>query len=449
MILLPIGHEQESTRRLPGVTFGIMILCGLAFVATGFGGSRTESENLQAVQRAAEYWMQHPYLKLDPTLEKSVSGPVMRRDARDAFQEGMRTFAEKPEDAEMVRAEQAQLDTLRLAAQNATPDHPSYRWGLVPSWMSIVTLITHMFLHAGWLHILGNLFILYLAGPFIEDVWGRPVFAAFYGVSGIVAALTFALPHRGLTEPLVGASGAIAGVMGAFAVRYWATRLQFFYAVGLSLRGTFWAPAWLMLGVWFVQQLTLAGLTSGGSSETGGHVAYLSHIGGFTFGAAVAVAFRQWKVEERHLAPSIEARTNKVLVEHAEVRKALEIADAGNAEEAWTPLEAEARRQPENVDAVLALWSVAIQIEKARETALGGKGHAKEATDALRRALPAAGSSPSPALALKIARAAVELDPAVARAALKVALARPELDAEGRKAAEGLQARLAATSAAR
>src|SRR5207247_9669974 len=112
------------------------------------------------------------------------------------------------------------LERLSAKISDAAVTDPLQRWGLVPARIRPDALITHMFLHAGWLHLLGNLFILYLAGPYIEDVWGRPLFAGFYLVSGLVAALAFVLRYPGLDQPLVGASGAIAGVMGAFLVRY-------------------------------------------------------------------------------------------------------------------------------------------------------------------------------------------------------------------------------------
>lgn len=488
MILLPIGHEEEGTRRLPWVTFGIMILCALAFVATGFGGSRTEFETLDATEDAAEYWIEHPYLRLDPRLEATMHGPGTRRDAREAFREGMKTFSEAPDDPETLAAEQAELDRLTQVAMNTTPSHPFYRFGLVPSKFSFVALFTHMFLHAGWLHLLGNLFILYLAGPFVEDVWGRPLYAAFYGVCGVVAALSFALPHLTLAEPMVGASGAIAGVMGAFAVRYAGTKIHMFWAVGLWMRGTFWAPAWAMLGIWFAQQVFYAVLTHGSAGEAGGGVAFLAHVGGFVAGAGIAFGMKRARAEERWLADSIDAKANKRLVDHAEVAAALELAAAGNAEGAFARLQAEVGRTPANGDAVLAWWSVALDLGRARDVApamarlvheearrgqvdlaidhwlelrekvpaiavepltlvrlagvLGERGHVKEAVEALKRALMSAGKAPTPATALRIAAAAAELDPAVARAAIQVALARPDLDAAGRRQAETLRDRL-------
>jgi membrane associated rhomboid family serine protease len=459
VILLPIGHEEEGTRRLPWVTFGILGACILAFFLTGFGGSRSEWDAIASHEKAIEYWFERPYLRLDPDIERSMHG-VATREMRESFQEALRTHAEKP-DAETMRAEQRELDRLCEVAKNESPGHPFYRWGLVPAKMSPSTWITHMFLHAGWLHLLGNLFILYLCAPFVEDVWGRPIFAGFYAVAGIVAALAFVVGHAHLTEPLVGASGAIAGVMGAFAVRYARTRVQFFYAFGFLIRGTFWAPAWFMLGLWFAEQVFLSLLASG--EGPGDKVAYLAHAGGFAFGAAVAFGMKRYRVEERWLAGAIEAKANPVLLRNEAVDAALDAASTGNAGGAWDLLSEELKRNPSNVDAAVALWTLAGDLDRHKDAApsmvraieqevrtgdleaalahwdelrekvptaslegrvmvkiaatLAKRGDTKEASDALRRALLVAGRGPNAVLLQKIAEVAANVDPAVARAA--------------------------------
>ena len=483
MFLIPIGHEQESTRRVPWVTFGVMILCGVAFLATDFGGSRSEWDALASYEHAIEYWMERPYLRLDSQVERTMHG-VATGGEMEAFREGLRANVERP-DAETLREEQVELDRLCAEALNSPIGGPFERFGLVPARLSPVTLVTHMFLHAGWLHLLGNLLILYLAGPFLEDVWGRPVFAGFYLVSGFVAALAFAIPHADLNEPLVGASGAIAGVMGAFAVRYWSTKIHFVYVMGLgAVRGDFWAPSWLMLGLWFGQQILLTFLTAGGTSAGGGGVAYLAHAGGFACGALVAVAIGRYGIEKRYLAPSIDAAVEKVVVTNAGVDQALELAARGDRDGAWRRLETEVKRTPGNLDAVLALWSVAQEAGRPADAApafarliqeevrrgeidsalehwcelaehvptatldsrtlvrlagiLACRYENERAADLLRRALLALGPKADPALAVKVAELAREREPKVARAAARLALAQSTIDPETRRRAEAV-----------
>jgi membrane associated rhomboid family serine protease len=486
MLLIPIGHEQESTRRAPWVTFGLMIACVVAFLATGFGGSRSEWDSIASYQKAIDYWMERPYLRLDPQVERAMHG-VATGGKIEAFREGLRTNVDKP-DAETLRDEQAELDRRCAEATQSPIGGPFEHWGLVPAHMSPVTLLTHMFLHAGWLHLLGNLLILYLAGPFIEDVWGRPIFAGFYALSGIVAALAFVIPHADSTEPMIGASGAIAGVMGAFAVRYWTTKIQFVYVVGLGwARGSFWAPSWLMLGLWFGQQVLFSLLTAHTSVAGGGGVAYLAHIGGFAFGAAVAVAFQRYEIERRWIAPSIDRTVEKVLVSNPGVDAALELAARGDVEGAWQHLLAEVVRAPEDLDVVMALWGFAQAHERSREAAPAMAGliqadlqrgamdsavehwnelreHVPSATldvrsliklagflacryetdravDLLRRAMLALSKKPDAALAAKIAELAREREPKVARMAAQLALGQPGLDSETRKRVEAVLAR--------
>jgi membrane associated rhomboid family serine protease len=484
VILIPIGHEQDKTRRLPIVTFCIIGLCAVAFVATGFGGTRQKDEAEEAFVRAVEFWMQHPTLALHPEVERKAHG-VKTSEYRDAFREGMRANAPDDPNAEALQAE---LDRLCATALEAQPSHPFNRFGLVPSRVAPVPLFAHMFLHAGWLHLLFNMLFFYLCGPFVEDVWGRPVFAAFYLLAGVAAAMTFVVPHSSLAEPLVGASGAIAGVMGAFLVRYWNAKIHFFYAVSLLFRGTFEAPAWLMLGLWFAQQLFLSALTEGSSTGSGGGVAYSAHIGGFAFGAGIALAMRWLGVEERYLAPAIRRRTEKVVVRNEAVEEALLAAGEGRRDEAWTKLLQASRDAPGNGETALALWDLAVEIGRAREAApamvrlvqdelkhgqvelavahwddlragvptasldsvsllrlagaLAPKGHRKEASDCLRRALLPGAAPPSSALTLKIARLAAEIDPVVARAALDIAARRGDLDPGSRAEAERIEAKI-------
>ena len=165
------------------------------------------------------------------------------------------------------------------------------RWSLVPAdviagrnWIAILTA---MFMHGSWSHIVGNMVFLWAFGPEIEDVMGRARYLVFYLAGGLVASLAqiVAQPHS--TVPNLGASGAIAAVMGAFLVTYPRDRIKtvlwFFLFVRVRL-----IPAALLIGIWFLTQLVNMGAVA--NVQTGG-VAYLAHVGGFVFGAAVAQRF--------------------------------------------------------------------------------------------------------------------------------------------------------------
>jgi membrane associated rhomboid family serine protease len=143
-----------------------------------------------------------------------------------------------------------------------------------------------MFMHGGFLHLGGNMLYLWIFGNNIEDILGRRRFAIFYVVCGVAAALTqtaltlFTAPEE-IGIPMVGASGAIAGVLGAYLVRYPSARVRTLLTFGFFWR-TIQLPAFLVLGGWFVLQF-FQGVASLGGSSTGG-VAVWAHIGGFVAG---------------------------------------------------------------------------------------------------------------------------------------------------------------------
>ena len=153
------------------------------------------------------------------------------------------------------------------------------------------TLVTSMFLHGGWLHLLGNMWFLWLFGKNVEDVMGHARFLVFYLLGGLAAAAAQVLVNPSSAVPMVGASGAISAVMGAYVVLYPRVRVHTVMWLLLIFRLT--VPAWVMLGYWFVLQLAGAGM-----DQVGG-VAVWAHIGGFVAGAALINLFRNPALQMR------------------------------------------------------------------------------------------------------------------------------------------------------
>lgn len=154
-----------------------------------------------------------------------------------------------------------------------------------PAWL---TIFTSMFLHANLLHIGGNMLYLWIFGNNIEDVLGRGKFLLFYLVAGLGAALLQILSDPGSPTPTLGASGAIAGVMGAYIVLYPGARILCLVFLGIFI--TFWQiPAVIVIGFWFILQVLNARLLGGGALTQGGGVAYLAHVGGFVTGMTLIV----------------------------------------------------------------------------------------------------------------------------------------------------------------
>ncbi len=156
---------------------------------------------------------------------------------------------------------------------------------MVPEW---VTLISSQFLHGGLWHLGGNMLFLWIFGNNIEDRLGHTRFAIFYILCGILAGLSQWLVSSGSEVPLLGASGAIAGVMGAYIIRFPGAKVLTLVFLGFFIT-TIYLPAIVYLGFWFLQQavLGIAGLNVGSGEQAGG-VAYWAHAGGFIFGVILA-----------------------------------------------------------------------------------------------------------------------------------------------------------------
>jgi membrane associated rhomboid family serine protease len=166
-----------------------------------------------------------------------------------------------------------------------------YVFGLVPAHFSWATVFTSMFLHAGWLHVGGNMLYLWIFGDNVEDQVGHGRFIVFYLLCGMVAALAQAWADPLSPVPTIGASGAIAGVMGAYIVLY--PRSRVLTLIPLFI---FWeiieVPAVFFLGFWFLLQVMSVGSVAPGA-ERGGGVAFWAHIAGFVVGMGAVLLFRR------------------------------------------------------------------------------------------------------------------------------------------------------------
>jgi membrane associated rhomboid family serine protease len=149
---------------------------------------------------------------------------------------------------------------------------------------SAATLVTSQFLHGGLLHLLGNMMFLWTFGWRVEDTFGKPRYLLFYLLCGIGAALTQVAMSPASTLPMIGASGAVAGILGAYFVRFPFHRVRILVPL-IIIFPTAQVPAWIFLGLWFALQWYSAG--------TGEGIAWFAHIGGFLLGAVLAILW--WK----------------------------------------------------------------------------------------------------------------------------------------------------------
>ncbi|HSB77384.1 MAG TPA: rhomboid family intramembrane serine protease, partial [Candidatus Methylomirabilis sp.] len=326
MFLIPISHEDQRVTRLPWVTISLIAVNVAIFLITHSMAQRETTAIRAQIQEVVRFAREHSYLRFPQELARTVPATPPPADVSTL------TIADQ----------QAQLDRMLQDLQTMTARSVFRAYGYVPAHGSPLTLFTSMFMHGGWLHLIGNMLFLWLAGTSLEDRWGRLIFLILYMASGAIATLTHASVHPESIIPMVGASGAIAGLMGAFLVRLATTRIRFFYWI-YFIQGTFSAPAYVVLPLWLLQQFAMAG-----SSQAGG-VAVWAHIGGFAFGVAAAFLILGTELEAKFLTPVIQKKTTWTVSER--MNAALNRLDRGEVDRAITELQALLRLNPESIEA--------------------------------------------------------------------------------------------------
>jgi membrane associated rhomboid family serine protease len=352
-ILLPVGVDDHTVDRMPVISIGIAVACVLAFLVTWVIpiGSDGEKEAREVMRR----WVQQPDLVLPPTFVERFVGPtyepILRRRAAAA--------ARNPRARPATSEDQARIDELAQRAVAESDASLLRRFSLVPSrgpWQP--GWFTSMFLHFGWMHLLGNLLFFYICGPLLEDRWGRLLFLGFYLGCGLLAALAqYAVePHwHGM---VAGASGAIAGCMGAFSFRHARRRVRMGYLLWFIriFRGTFAISAWLWGIAWFVLQL--ADYALGGSR--GGGVAVGAHLGGFLAGGAFALLLAGSGIEKRFVAPAVDRKVG--WSQHPEFFVGIEALARGDPESARRAFQAVLSERPDQLDARVGLARARVEL---------------------------------------------------------------------------------------
>jgi membrane associated rhomboid family serine protease len=281
ILLIPLGPDAELPR-LPRATLALVALSVLAFCWTSrFDSTRAEAEEAR-LERIAD-WTVGVVARDQPEIGQARRGHPSALDyiaSDDAWRDAV------PEGELRDRLVHCVEERAALRA-----GHPFYRWGFVPAEVTLPRLVVHQFLHADLVHLLFNMVFLWAVGGLIEFAWGSWALAGLYVVSGTVAALVHAAFAPGSTEPAIGASGAVAGLMGFFAVAHAREPMRLALVAGLSLAAhvrIFSLPAIVFLALWVVEQVFWTMMTA--RIDVG--VAFRAHLGGFAFGAIAALALR-------------------------------------------------------------------------------------------------------------------------------------------------------------
>jgi membrane associated rhomboid family serine protease len=277
LLLIPLGVDSHESR-LPRATVALIALNVLVFLFTsGADVTRATSEQ-EELERIAE----HTVRGLPPAVQERASSHSSALAFLDADSQ-WRSEVHSSRDRERI---EACLEGYRALKTR----HPFHRFGFVPAEIGPLRLISHQFLHADLLHLLFNMLFLWAVGGLLELTLGPALFVSSYLVSGVAAALAHAFAHPGSAEPAIGASGAVAGLMGMFAALHLRQPLRLALVAGLGLAPRILIlslPAWVFLGLWLLEQLFFASFRS---SVLG--VAFLAHLGGFVFGVALALLLR-------------------------------------------------------------------------------------------------------------------------------------------------------------
>jgi len=353
-MLIPLRHENMEGRRWPIISISLIVINFLAFFATHW---RIEAQNPRQAELRVHILLlaaMHPELSLNADAQEFVSN---FREKNPSVWKTAASQTRRPEDAWDAKIRliedpaelQREMDTLEQQYAEVERDSILAHYAFIPAHPQPISYVTANFLHGGWMHIIGNMWFLWLAGAILEDTWGRVIYPIFYFLSGAMALMFHAWANPGSLAATLGASGAVAALMGAFLVRFPKTKIEMIWLFGFGFRSyRFQARAYWLLPLWLFMEL-FSGAIFGGSS---GGVAHWAHVGGFVFGAVAAVGLGYSGLE--HVAnQAIEAKVSWTA--EPAIVQATEKMDQGNLDEAIAILQPHVASGSASIDAYTLL----------------------------------------------------------------------------------------------
>jgi len=354
-MLIPLKHDNITSRRWPVVTISLLAIIVLVFVATQGVMDQEPPELSQVKAHVLKLAKQHPELKLSAAEEKLVSS--LRQEDATALSQ-VETFASPivgssvslpTAPAEDSQTAQAEMDSLAKRYLRLQGESFQHRYAFVPAHPTAISYLTATFLHNDWLDLISNLWFLWLAGIVLEDAWGRPLFAAFFLVAGAAALEIHGWANPGSFVPAMGASGAVAALMGAFLVRFPKMKIHMAWIFGFKLR-RFKAEVYWLLPLWLLTEVAYGTLFGNGSG-----ISHWAHVGGFVFGAIAAVALKYSGLEKK-ASEQIDVKLNPEGTQ--EIDQAHECLQRGQLDQAASLVEGVLANRPDSVDALNVLREV-------------------------------------------------------------------------------------------
>jgi len=467
---------NRRANRQPWVTYGLLLLCAIGWVTANQRERDVRGAAEAALDTAAAYWTEHPYLEpADVVAERLGAEAIARRRAEF---ERARVRSRSVRIPKPLRSDyQEKLDALTAGALAPLAQMPRYRMGVRASKPDAASYMTHIFLHGSWLHLIGNGIWLLILGFAIERVWGSAVFAVLVPLFALAAATAFRIGNPALNASLIGTSGLIAGLLGVFAVRFASRWTQ----------ASYWAVVigglcWLMLPARFGLDGSLVpGPAADGETTLAAAAGLWAVAGGLACGVALAVLVKVARIEE--ILSGSDTNSDRKPSLEPDLEAALEARADGRWDEAFERLASLLQQRPDYRAALLAMWEVALEMGRTAEASramlqivreevrrnapaavdhwldLAGRGlHADaepallihialmlheaeypiEALRALEQALEISAASDSSDLAASVARASRSLDRGLAEAAAWRALGAVDLAFQERQNLEHL-----------
>ena len=353
-MLIPIKHENMEARRWPIVTLALIAINTIVFLFTTMS-MHDEAPQLGEVKSDILILAAlHPELKMQPEAQQLVEGfkkshPAAWAQVQNPYRDVISPYDAKIKLIENPQKLQDEMDSLTARYAKLASASIIEQYAFVPAHPSPLSYLTANFLHGGWMHLIGNMWFLWLAGFVLEDVWGRWLYTAFYLIAGAAALQFHAWLNSGSITPTLGASGAVAALMGAFLVRFPKMKIEMAWLFMFRLR-RFQAPAYCLLPLWLLAEVFYGSLFA---SRSG--VAHWAHVGGFLFGAIAALGLQH---------SGLEHKANKAIEEKvawssdAEIEKANLMMEQGQLTDAQALLTSYLSKNPNSLDA----WSLLRQL---------------------------------------------------------------------------------------
>jgi membrane associated rhomboid family serine protease len=298
-MLIPLRHENMEGRRWPVVTFALIALNILVFLGTHWKIDAQNPERLEVRMHVILLAAMHPELKVPEDVQRFVS--EVQKNAPELFWKQLgapNRRVQDPWDAQIRLVDdpeqlQAEMDSLAQRFEEEEKSSILGNYAFVPAHPRPISYLTSMFLHIGWIHLIGNMWFLWLAGFILEDRWGRVIYPIFYLLAGIAASLFHAMFYPHSIVPALGASGAVAALMGGFLVRFPKLKIEMLWYM-LIFRIRFKAYAYWLLPLWLFTEVFYGSLFGQASG-----VAHWAHVGGFIFGALAALVIQRTGLEHK------------------------------------------------------------------------------------------------------------------------------------------------------